>query len=141
MAESFAFGDCIWWDAIERGKVCEGVQHGEGIVEVTEGVGEGRVPLFDDVVEGELRLVQRLEAFSRAVVPASNVPFELFGEDFVVPEFLEDGLVQEVLDVAGLEVARRREWLGPIPLPFCRGGQGGGRGEVSPPGYIHSKTP
>ena len=37
--------------------------------------------------------------------------FEFFGKDFVVPEFLEDRLVEEVLDVTGLEVVR---WLGAL---------------------------
>lgn len=63
------------------------------------------------MVKGELWLVQCLKAFGRTVVAAANMAFEFFGKDFVVPEFLEDRLVEEVLDVTGLEVVR---WLGAL---------------------------
>lgn len=53
--------------------------------------------------------------FRGAVVPAADMPFEFFGECFVFPEFFEDGLVEEVLDVTSLEIVGFRCYL-PLQL-------------------------
>jgi len=86
MAEFLAEADGLCRDMFAGGQICEQEEHGESIVEVTQGVDKGRVSLLDDVVELELGSKILLEARSIAGFSATEGACNLLRNGLVLTE-------------------------------------------------------
>lgn len=93
---------CLWWDISVRWEIGEEEDGGECIVKITDCVCEGWVPFFDDVIELYTGFVEIFETFGIGEVAAAEGFREFFAEGFVLTEFLEDRLVEKVLNVLGV---------------------------------------
>jgi hypothetical protein len=102
VSEALAELDGLRRDSLGGGEVGEEEEHGETVVEVTEGVDKGRVALFDDVVEGHLGGEVLLHAVCVGDFIATESTTNLLGQSLVVAELVEKGLMEQVLDVASV---------------------------------------
>lgn len=87
--QSLALGDDLWWYIFSAGKVGEQEQHRQRIVQISKRIYEGRISLFDDVVEfhawGEVALKAR--SIADLITPERFA--DLFGKCLLVSELVE----------------------------------------------------
>jgi hypothetical protein len=74
----------------------------QGIVEVAKSVDESRVALLDDMVKGEFGSVVLLEARGVADFTTTQGTGDLLGQSLLVTELVEQGLVEQILNVLGV---------------------------------------
>lgn len=102
IAEALAIADGSGGEVAVGGEVRKEEEHRQGIIEIAEGVGEGRVALLDEMVQGHLWLDVFFESLRVAIFAAAESLLELLREGLVFAEFGEDWLVKKVLDIFGL---------------------------------------
>lgn len=98
-AQPLAELDSLGRDRVGLWQIGKEKQHAQRIVQISECVDEGRIPLLDDMVEGQTRREVLLQA--RRItdfIPAKSAG-NLLAESFVVAELVEKGFVKKVLDV------------------------------------------
>lgn len=101
-AETLAQGDRLCGDVLVGGEVGEQEQHGERIVEIAQGVNKGGVSLLDNVVQLHLRDERLLQACGIASLSTAEGTANLLCNSLVLAELVEEGLMEEVLDVLGV---------------------------------------
>lgn len=102
VAEALAERNGLVGDMVGGGKGGKQEEQRQGIVEVAKSVDEGRVALLDDMVKGEFGSVVLLEARSVADFTTTQRTSDLLGESLLVTELVEQGLVEQILDVLGV---------------------------------------
>ena len=100
--QALAEGNGLGGDVFGRGKVGEEEQHGEGIVKIAQGVGEGGIALLDDVVELDLGHEVALQTRSIAGLSATEGATNLLCDGLVLAELGKQRLVEKVVDVLGI---------------------------------------
>jgi hypothetical protein len=83
-------------------EICEEENHGKRIVEVSQCIDEGGISLLDNVVELDLRDVGLLQPGSIANLAPTQSATNLLCNSLVLAELIEEGFVEEVLDVLGV---------------------------------------
>lgn len=102
VAEALAESNGLVGDMIGRGEGGEQEEQRQGIVEVAKSVDESWVALLDDMVKGEFWSVVLLEARGVADFTTTQGTSDLLGESLLVTELVEQGLVEQILDVLGV---------------------------------------
>lgn len=77
-------------------------EHGETVVQVAKSIDKGRVALLDDMVEGHLGSEGLLHAVCVGDFIAAQSTTNLLGQSLVIAELVEKGLMEKVLDIAGV---------------------------------------
>lgn len=102
IAEPLAVADGGGRKIVIRREVGEEEEHRQSIIEIAEGVGERRIPLFHKVVEGYSWLDIFFQTLCISVFAATKRLLEFLCERLVFSELVKDRLVEEVLDILGL---------------------------------------
>ena len=102
VGETLAELDGLGRNGLGRGKVGKEEEHGETVVQVAKSIDKGRVALLDDVVEGHLGGEVLLHAVCVRDFIATESTTNLLGQSLVVAELVEERLMKQVLDVAGV---------------------------------------
>lgn len=106
MADSLAEGNGLGRNMRGRRKGSEEKKKGQCIIKIPQRIDERRIALLDDMVQAQLRGIIPLQTSSIANLSTSKGPGDLLRKRFLITEFLEQWLMEEVLDILGVVKGR-----------------------------------
>ena len=102
VAETLAERNGLGGNMVAGGKGGEEEEKRQSVVEITEGIDEGRVALLNDMVEGESRGVVLFKAGSITDFTTAQGAGNLLRKRLLVTELVQERLVEQILDILGV---------------------------------------